>query len=273
MNRSALGGFIALAVLLFSVAATGGQAQEVILIEDDFTNPAGDMPNEVEDSSPIGGDRTTLDCNWQSNGCCHNVFDGVTNLEMPFDGNWSSYIDSRQCGAGEDIVAGVAYALTVVFTAGPNEGGNMTMGWAESGDWGQNSGGDTLRLAVIGPDGSLLVHPGPGANHDLTPVIDTGADVVRGVPQSVGILIGADGAVSVYYANGIEKNWNYSASAWTDVTPSGIPNMAEGSNMVGVNPADDNGNDDPFLVDYFAVVENPDMGPVPNEVMRWSLYD
>ncbi len=270
MNRSALGGFIALSVLLFSVAATSGQAQEVILIEDDFTNPAGDMPNEDEGDSPIGGDRTTLTCWWQSNRCCNNVFDGVTNLEMPFVGVWSSYIDSRQCGT--ELAGGVSYAYVAVFRK--TQGGDFSVGFGSGGGWGANAGEeDRVRLVNLGPDGDISVHPGGVGHSDLSPIIDTGTDIQLGVIQSVGILIGEDGVVSVFFNSGEAKNWQFDGSAWVEITPSGIPAMPPGGNLIGANAANDNGSSDPFILDYIALVENPDMGPVPNEVMRWSLYD
>src|SRR4029453_7490454 len=157
---------------------------------------------ESEGNSPIRGDGPAS-CNWQSNGCCHNHFDGVSTLEMPFNTVWQQYLDARQCGINLDLPAH-AYAFSAVFTMPTGATGSFGLGFAEDGSWGQSSNnGVKLRLAIINGDGSIGVHPGGDANtqvpnHDLSRLIDTGSNVVLGVQQSIGILIETDGKVRIF---------------------------------------------------------------------------
>ncbi len=261
------------------VEFTTGAPVEHILINDDFTNEAGDMINELDGCANIGGtgswanmnDGSCGTCSWTSNGISNNRYDGNTNLEMDFQGWFFQYIDTRGCGFS--IARGTSYAFVTVLSR--SAGGNLAMGFAQDGSWGFNSPGDNVRLIYVRDEGDLAINPG-APSPELDQLIDTGADSVLDTPQSVGMLIAEDGTVSAYYNNGIARNWafNVPGTGWVDITPSGVPPMPEGGNNLGIQAVDTGGGSQLFMVDFVALVENPDtgQGPPVNLVSDWTLY-
>ncbi len=228
-----------------------------VIIEDDFTNPAGLMPNEQEGFAPM---EFPPDGEWQSNGGGNNVYDGGTSLQMPRDGAWLQYIDSRRVST--EIQAGKTYAF-LVFVTYPSGGSEpQTFGFGVSGNWSNDF--DRHRVFKM-QDGNIIF-----SNYTFTPDadLDTGQDYTPDVEVGLMMKIDAAGAITLWRQDGVDKDPN--SSAWVDITPAsdpdGVLTIAPGINIIGVNCPGGGGGT--FLVDYIALVEDfEQVGPPPEGIV------
>ncbi len=241
-------------VEVFIKTAVDGGPGGPVMIEDDFTRAAGEMPADPDGKGapiPTGGHWT----NYQLSDRAPNVFDGTTNLEMPRVGDWNQYLDSRRIGLS--INPGIDHTFLCTFTM-PNAGGSQVLGFAVEGAWnnGNNANSPNHRLFRL-RGGSIYFTKTPFSEaNDL----DTGFNYVPDVPQGLRIDVGGTGAISLWYQNGGDKD--PASPAWVDITPAAVPNnllqMGFGSNMIGVQNIGNGGGT--FKLDYIAVLPNVDTG-------------
>ncbi len=242
----------------------------IVILEDDFTNPAGPMPKPDEAPAPIptGG-------NWRSNPdpqAPHNIFDGNTHLLMPRIDNLSQYIDT---GPRSVILERErTYALVFIFTM-PETGGGQVLGMPSDAGWSENLYHRVFKLV----DGKIYYDQ---ESFDLGSGIETGGTYVPGVPQ--GLMVSAHicdfgnfgaGHSRLWYQNGGDKD--IFSPQWVELTPPDLTGVllflyAERGLNVGVANIGQAGGT--FKLDYVALFQVP-TPPIKNRVepSDWILYE
>lgn len=219
--------------------SVGGAPQ--ILVEDDFTDPPGNM-------SPAGQNEN-INPLWRWNetaGFPKNVYDGTTSLLMPMQGQWKQYIDA---GLPENLNPVKRYALICLFTM-PTTG---TEGFGFTRDGSMTSGDPTRIFKLRG--GKIYLSRDMWSTADD---LDTGQTYAPDTPQGLMMVVDeATGKLQLYHQNGADKATD--STAWTEITPAtdtnSLLNFNYGYNKIGVNCAAGAGAT--FRLDYIGLIGNP----------------
>jgi hypothetical protein len=231
---------------VLAVFCVGAWAQ-VVIEQDDFTDPAGNM-------SPANmGENVNPGWRWnETAGLTPPAYDGTTSLLMDMNGAWDQYIDTQYGSAATLMSKDVA--LVAIFTAPADAG--IAIGYTDQG------GGwpDNLNTLIKVDGGNLLVsddHISAASN------LATGQAYVAGTPQGVMLLLSDTGNVTVHYQNGSDPS--PTAAGWVDITPAsdpeGILTFVYGpgdNNKIGVNAYGNASSQ--FQLDYIGLL---DLTPPP----------
>jgi hypothetical protein len=219
-----------------------------IIIEDDFTHPAGMMPNTDPDGKggpiPTGGEWTNYQLDPNN---IFNTYDGMTHLIMPRIGGWQQYIDTRRLIT--PLTAGNRYAFICIFTlsAGP---GTQSMGFASDPAWNSFQDNFSTHHVFKLSEGRIRFS---NQTFSTSTDLDTGHTYIPGVPQGLKITINESGVIRLWYQNGNDKDKD--SPAWVDITPASDPQellqMTWGGNMIGVNNV--GAGSGSFMLDYISL--------------------
>lgn len=236
----------------------------IFIHEDDFTNPAGEMPfgNDGQGSALSTGGFWQ---NYQFADRLPNIFDGVTNMEMPRAGDWNQYIDTRRVTVNLEV--GKSYTFLAIFSM-PANTGTESLGFASDPAWnkGNNSSHPTHRVFRL-HDGRVYFSSTTFSDANN---LDTGINYMTGVPQGLQMRVDGSGQIRLFYQDGGEKDPEH--PAWIEITPASDPGnllqMGFGNNMIGVNNVGTGGGT--FGLDYITLIEQSSSGPT---VMSKSTKD
>jgi len=228
-----------MALLLIFIAGRGYARDPLVIVEDDFTHPAGPL--------------TAMD-GWRGGG----TYDGTTYCQIPQITTFQDYIDL----AGWTLQPGVSYALMFVFV--PNADGNMAVGCAGNFSWNWLDTRPVRDSRVFKlNNGKLYFSDTPW---DAVNDIDLHQNYQGGTPQGLMIKVDGTGQATLWYQNGGVKD--VADSGWIEVTPPSDPQgllsipavRTTGDYLIGVNSIDPGSN--PFLIDYIGVIAT-DWGDTP----------
>jgi hypothetical protein len=216
-------------IISLALIGTVGVCQTPV-VEDDFTDPAGNMP------SPGTAPNDNPAWRWNEAVGTFNMYDGTTTLSMPLEpsGGYNQHIDLNH-----GLAPGGSYALVFVYNMPVNaEGGDQQFGFAGNPDW-DTAGGNQRVFYLSGPT-IIWTDWAEGPVGGLHTMI-VGSQVPATV-QSLMIRIDDTGAITIWYFDGalkdpLDPSWvelTTRTCATGDCDPSWFT-MPSGPNTIGVN--------------------------------------
>jgi hypothetical protein len=255
---------------------------QVVIVEDDFNDPAGTM------ASPGTPPNTDPAWRWTEESTTPNTYTGASILSMPMEssGGFDQYID-----ADVELVAGHAYAYVIVLTLPINAvGGDQQLGFAGNLDWrgavsdppASNQRGFYVSGANIGFSDSVA---GPNGGLKLTWVGQS--TFVNDTVQSLMIRVSETGVITTWHFDGDLRDPNsgdwFELTDRTDVFPdnpdgSQSPDLFQmefGPNVIGVQHfygvPDRTGGF--CLLDYIALFDMSGETPNSGNPEMWTIYE
>ena len=235
---------IGLLTMLGMVFVQFPAAAQVAIFEDDFDDPAGDMPSP---GTPPNTDPAWIWNETAPSGLV-NRYNGASRLLMPLESS-APEPDQMIVADGITLEAGVSYALIFVYNMpGNSDGGDQMFGFAGDTSW--SSSGDSRVFHTSG-GGLLLFHK---VGEPLSQETYKLENVIEELDQSLMMKVDGSGNITLWYFEGILKDPN--SASWvelidrTDFSPEGFDPTVD---LMTLNPG-------PQAIGVTHVYSPPDRG-------------